>query len=119
MIHIDDMLIVKGNKGTEAIVEALCSDKYKAAVFSFADRPIPMFHYAIHVDARKHSLMKFMAYMDICMDEVLKGDKHYDYLIVHTQMSEDNMKEAMCEWLEACDRDNILTNVNQVVITCI
>lgn len=122
MTHIDNMLVVRGTVGTEAIVEALTSDKYKVAVFSFADQPIQMLHYAIHVDARKHKLSKlskFMAYMDICMDEILEGDKHYDYLIVHTQMPEENIIEAMREWLEECDKTGELDAVDQVVITCI
>ena len=119
MTHIDSMLIVKGAIGTEAIVEALCEDKYKVLVFSFADHPIPMLHNATHVDSRKHAVSKFMSYMDICLDDMLCGDKHYDYLIVHTQMPENLIREAMEEWLEEIESVDGLDTVEQVVITCI
>ena len=115
MIHIEDVLILKGTKGTERIVESLCSDHLNNIVFSYAAVPIQMLHNSVHVNANKHkSLANFMAYMDISLDEFLEGDRHYDYLIIYTpELPEVEIVEAVKNWLVEEE-----LSVEQVIVVC-
>lgn len=115
MIHIEDVLILKGTKGTDRIVESLCSDHLNNIVFSYAVVPIQMLHNSVHVNANKHkSLANFMAYMDISLDEFMEGGKHYDYLIIYTpDLPEANIMDAVRDWLVEEE-----LNIEQVIVVC-
>jgi hypothetical protein len=115
MIHAEDILILRGNRGTDRIVEALCSDKFNNIVFSYAAQPIQMLHHSVHVNANKHKqLSNFMAYMDISLDEFMEGDRHYDYLIIYTpELPEAEIIEAVKNWLVEEE-----LSVEQVIVVC-
>ena len=117
MIHIDDAIIIKGNFGTDTIVETLCGDKFTNIVFSWSNAPLHMIHHSTHVDHKKHSKIEnFIAYMDIAMDAYLEGDKHYDYLIIYIpEEEEETIEKTLADWMENTDFDNL---VGQVVIVC-
>lgn len=89
------MLIVKG-KAQKSVLANILMDKTKSICFQYYDMPVVWDSFC--VDSKEYSLSDFIE----CIAEELKRINayrmHYDYMIIYTNESEEDLKELI-EWL--------------------
>ena len=88
------MFIVKG-KVRKSILANILMDKTNSICFQYYDMPVVL--NSICVDSREYSLANFIE----CIEEefaMMDIGKHYDYLIIYTNESEENLKEFI-DWM--------------------
>lgn len=105
------MLIVKGGCGKSRVIDILMAHTNSVC---FVYNNYPLIYESICLDSNEYSLVDFLE----CISDELKNsvvkDKHYDYLLVYTNQSEENLKEII-DWLE---KYKFKIPCRDIVLTC-
>lgn len=105
------MLIVKGDCGKSRVVDVLMAHTNSIC---FVYNNYPLIYESICVDSNEYSLEKFLE----CISDELKyaaiSDKHYDYLLVYTNQSEEDLQDII-NWL---DKHKFKIPCRDIVLTC-
>ncbi len=105
------MLILKGDCGKSKIVDIMM-DKTDSICFVYND--YPLIYNAFGIDSRLYSLKDFLKCISDGITKAVIDDKHYDYLLVYTNQSEEDLKDII-DWLDKY-RWNI--NCRDIILTC-
>lgn len=86
------MLIVKG-KTQKSVLANTLMDKTESICFEYYD--IPVIQRGIHLNKSEYSLNDFIECIAEEFEFMRKDDTHYDYVIIYTNESEEDLNELI------------------------
>ena len=105
------MLILKGDVGKSRVIDILMN-KTNSICLEYYDYPV-IFE-AICLDSREYSLEDFLECISDEMKYAVVNDKHYEYLLVYTNQSEEDLQDIV-NWL---DKYRCKIPCRDIIVTC-